>query len=298
MLRTEHSLEYLFYEMISLFVSFFLARVIICGRNMLLKVYVLVVAIAAGPSWSVHASARKLTQSMRGPDREHKLDLSGARLQAADERRLQSEGDLGSATLGNHGSRCFENQQIPKSSKFGGGMYLGDFDGDSKTDILGISLFSFSLIFNSPAPTFQPVSSERFGVTFTVDLDGEYASNDWSSGNKQVYDLDGDGDLDFAVTGYRQGIDPARYVAVWCANDGVSANGSVFTEKQVIDVEHHSDDMIVVDINQDGNVDLVTSTHGPCGVGCYSLYMLQGDGEGHFESPVESGTGCDGDKPI
>ncbi|MBI1848967.1 MAG: VCBS repeat-containing protein [Planctomycetes bacterium] len=98
--------------------------------------------------------------------------------------------------------------------------------------------------------------------------------------NGVVADLDDDGHLDLAVTSSAFGIE-------WFHGDGVGG----FTSRGILPLRNRPDHVIAVDVDGDGQRDLVVQNNIDAVYGRYDLAVLRRSGPGMFDSPVEFSAG-------
>lgn len=181
-----------------------------------------------------------------------------------------AHGRAGSFLLINDGGARFATAQrdlFPFYSYMGGG-HLADLDGDGRTDVL---------LTGAPPPGFRVGSFLYWndGDDWTADRRTAFAEQAGGLGSS-IADVDGDGDLDLFVAGWREGSPSALYL-----NEGGRrfARAPVALSPRVIG-------SAFVDLDGDGHLDLLTST-GYSDVGRIEVWL--GDGAGGLRSVAVPG---------
>jgi len=186
---------------------------------------------------------------------------------------IDGDNDL-DVLIGNDGRNyCLLNMQngkwadgsdrLPLSTKVTQDIELGDIDGDGDTDIICANEDGNEVWLNDKG-------------TFTLSALSDYISHaEWETREIDLGDIDGDGDLDLVMANvnFRKTKDATSRLFV---NDGrgrfSDVTGQNFPEEIM-----HTTDMDFVDIDRDGDLDIVA---GNVFGSSYSCYL--NDGEGSF----------------
>jgi hypothetical protein len=181
-----------------------------------------------------------------------------------------SYGRSGSFLLINDGAAQFTLAQrdwFPFHSSMGGG-HLADLDGDGRTDVL---------LTGAPQPGFRVGSFLYWndGSDWTADRRTAFAEQAGGLGSS-VADVDGDGDLDLFVAGWREDSPSALYL---------NGGGRRFTRAPVV-LSPRVIGSAFADLDGDGTLDLIIST-GYTDVGRIEVWL--GDGAGGLRSVAVPG---------
>lgn len=158
-----------------------------------------------------------------------------------------------------------------------GKMHMGDFNGDGFQDII-VPANTSPLAFND--------GTGHFNQDFSFSIDeGGYSSS--------IGDLDGDGDLDLVTLYgfYHANIPATRYLTIYL-NDG---QGKLIKDPNQSLPGLAMGDMEIVDIDQDGDLDIFhTGVYWP---GTMYSYLFMNDGQGAFSLESQEGlvAMCEGD---
>ncbi|WP_165221066.1 FG-GAP-like repeat-containing protein [Aquisphaera insulae] len=142
-----------------------------------------------------------------------------------------------------------------------GPVNLGDYDGDGKADILGITGAGLTL--------FHGQGNGKFAASVTSSFGGD-------AERFLPADLDGDGKLD--LVGYSATYLSNRSISV-LKGDGTGR----FTEWPSLDAGERMALLALGDVNGDGKTDIVFSYNDTFG-GTSAVSVMAGDGTGHFGS--------------
>lgn len=180
---------------------------------------------------------------------------------------------------GSFGSGGFANSTLSINGNFHSGLAVGDLNGDGNPDLVATSATGFVSVWYAPG---------AFGLWMNGGDYPTFAQNaDWV----ELADLNGDGDLDAAVT------DDAPYDRVSILfGTGVGAS-SAFGSTSTYSVGSGPNTCTVSDVNADGRPDILVSSwnvapfHG-------SLTVLTNQGFGSFTVAVTHPFGLQEDEPF
>ncbi len=202
---------------------------------------------------------------------EERIDIVGAG-------DFNGDGNLDLAVVGNYGLRIFIGLGNGKFSKLKNtflerfsSLSVADFNKDGKLDLY-LGFHGSQSCQNETGPSCFQIYLGNGDGTFTFGGEGEHAPT--GTGYPAIADLNGDGNLDLALSGtdfFGKGV-----VVVYLG----SGNGE-FGKGIGYSVEQAGDSVAAADVNGDGKIDLVTN----------GVSVLLGNGDGTFRkgSSVVSG---------
>ena len=149
-------------------------------------------------------------------------------------------------------------------------LVAGDFNGDGQVDLAITDADVVSVLLGNGDGTFQPPVNYATGINATVLVAG---------------DFNGDGRVDLAVAGNN---DAGAGVVAVLLGDGDGTFQPPVNYATGID---YATALVAGDFNGDGRVDLAVAGNNVTGAGIVSV--LQGNGDGTFQPPVNYATGID-----